>query len=130
MLVVKLPQRSWYGDFQILFNIESSFQLEAGEAKKSKENKIDGVLQLYKLNGETLIDLVANYPQYRQFLILRAAQRRSQFLKTFDEMQQTFELTRKSRGIDTQSLEEQDPFADEQDDDDSDDSDDLDDYAR
>ena len=72
MHVVTLPTRSWYGDFQILLNIESTFQIEAGYAKKSKTNKVAGVLQIYKLNGETLLDLAAEYPIYRRFLILRA----------------------------------------------------------
>lgn len=34
MHVVTLPEQSWYGDFQILLNLESSFSLEAGVRKR------------------------------------------------------------------------------------------------
>ena len=31
MMILHLPEQSWYGDFQILLKRESSFQLEAGQ---------------------------------------------------------------------------------------------------
>lgn len=32
--VVTLPEQSWFGDFQVLLDVESSFQLEAGCSRK------------------------------------------------------------------------------------------------
>ena len=33
LLIVRLVEKSWYGDAQILLNINSPFQLEAGEIR-------------------------------------------------------------------------------------------------
>ena len=38
MQIVKLPTCSWYGDFQILLNFESTFQLEAGKGEKGSKH--------------------------------------------------------------------------------------------
>ena len=35
MLIASLPKKSWYGDFQIFFDRDSPFRLEAGKVKRN-----------------------------------------------------------------------------------------------
>ena len=51
MLIVKLPEQSWFGDFQILLNLESTFQLEAGKPNEKAKLSQEGMVQIYKLKG-------------------------------------------------------------------------------
>ena len=85
MHIVNLPVCSWYGDFQILLDLESSFQLEAGSSKKNSSYGAN-IVQVYKLKGDTLLELAQDYPLFRRFLVVRATRRRSQFLQVFEEM--------------------------------------------
>ena len=76
VMVVGLSERSWYGDYQIMLNLESSFQLEAGSL-----NHNDQFVNVFKVKKELIIDLCTEYPLFRRFLMLRATQRRSYFVK-------------------------------------------------
>lgn len=60
ILIVTLPKQSWYGDFQIILDLDMSLQLEAGKSGNSKKNK--GYVQLYKLKSEDLTNLCNEYP--------------------------------------------------------------------
>ena len=77
MLIVKLPEKSWYGDFQILLDVDSTFQLEADNKPKSK---IKDMTQIHLLKAETLIKICKDHIQFRRFLVLRATMRRSMFI--------------------------------------------------
>ena len=87
MHIVNLPVRSWFGDYQIMLNLESSFQLEAG---KSHKNSHYGkyIVQVYKINAEALLDIAQEYPLFRRFLLMRATKRRSHFIHILEEMKQ------------------------------------------
>lgn len=92
MHVVTLLEQSWYGDFQILLQMQSTFQLEAFIANKKEDSHF---IQVYTYNAKEMINLSLNYPSFRRFLVLRAAQRRAHFLKTLHEIQQAAELESK-----------------------------------
>ena len=90
--IVRLPESSWYGDFSILLDIESNFELEAADsAEMSDYNPADSFLlkeqdhrkdkfkkfvHIFSLKAAKLLEFGDEYPQYRRFLMLRAANRR------------------------------------------------------
>ena len=90
--IVRLPECSWYGDFSILLDIESNFELEAADsAEMSDYNPADSFLlkeqdhrkdkfkkfvHIFSLKAAKLLEFGDEYPQYRRFLMLRAANRR------------------------------------------------------
>ena len=80
MLIVYLPEQSWFGDYQILLKRETTFQVEAGEPNKDKSTSHNHFVQVYKMNGKTLLEILADYPVFNRFLLLRATHRRSQFM--------------------------------------------------
>ena len=93
MLIVRLSEGSWYGDFQILTEHASSFQLEAGSPAKysnlrgilkddelRKESKKSNFVHVFTLKGTLLRELVDDFPEMIQFLQLRATMRRTHFL--------------------------------------------------
>ena len=94
MLILHLPEQSWYGDFQIFLQRESVLQLEAGQPEPDTH-----FVQVYKLKGSKLLEIIKQYPIFFRFAIIRASQRRSQFLRVFDEMRQMEELKLKSDAV-------------------------------
>ena len=51
------------------------------------------------------MELADDYPIFRRFLILRATQRRSNFLQVFQEMRHTEELKIKCRGVNMDGIQ-------------------------
>ena len=94
MLILHLPEQSWYGDFQIFLQRESVLQLEAGQPDPDSN-----FVQVYKLKGSKLLQIIKQYPIFFRFAIIRASQRRSHFLRVFDEMRQMEELKLKSDAV-------------------------------
>jgi signal-transduction protein with cAMP-binding, CBS, and nucleotidyltransferase domain len=45
-LLVTLPEKSWFGDYQILLDLSSTFQLVAGAKSRKKVHKNDGFQDL------------------------------------------------------------------------------------
>lgn len=99
--VVTLPESSWYGDFQILLDLESSFTVEAGESNFEKNSHgrknmvFKDFVHIYQLEGKFLVQLCEEYPAYKRLLVLRATQRRAYFLKVLEEMHNLIELRMK-----------------------------------
>jgi len=66
-----LPERSWYGDFQILLEVQSTFQLEAANysSKRNKSSKEDksrrAFIRTFSLAGHKFVELSNSYPSYR-----------------------------------------------------------------
>ena len=54
-------------------------------------------VHVYKLAGKKLLELCKEYPDFRRFLVLRACQRRSNFIKVLNEIQQLLELDEKNK---------------------------------
>lgn len=80
-LIVNLPTCSWYGDFQIMLDIKTTFELYASTEKPKDEggffgnnnkNSSPDKILTYTLDADTLIELCKQYPVFRRFLLLRA----------------------------------------------------------
>ena len=90
--IVRLPESSWYGDFSILVDCESQFELEAAETvemsglvenyagdafeQDHRKDKFKKFVHIFSLKAAKLLEFGDEYPQYRRFLMLRAANRR------------------------------------------------------
>ena len=100
---INLPRYSWYGDFQILLNLNSTFQMEAagcnrsnnGKTKDEAYNAKHNYVQVYRLSAKFLHNICQQYPNFKRFLLLRATERRSRFHKVFEEQIQTNSLLEK-----------------------------------
>ena len=84
MVIVRLKEGSWYGDFQVLMDCESSFEVEAHKpfdvsSHITKPQDAHSFIQVFKLNAEALVELTNEDLTFRRFLILRATQRRAHF---------------------------------------------------
>lgn len=81
---------AWFGDYQILLNIPSNWELEAGsDADYSKKHRISGLppntILTYTLDKERFLKIVNQYPKIRSFIVTRALVRRAHFTKVFDD---------------------------------------------
>jgi len=65
-----LPTYSYFGDYQILFDLRSQITYKAGESK---------LLTTFNLSKEKLLELMEDYPEARKFYFERAYQRRIEF---------------------------------------------------
>ena len=95
--IVRLFERSWYGDFQVFNDLESKLKLKAVKDKKSLQNeaaqaRFHGFVHILKLNGEDLKDLCYRYPIFSRFLVQRATYRRTYFIKVLHEFEHEVEL--------------------------------------
>lgn len=98
-MVVKLKEGSWFGDYQILLNVKSSFDLEAHEEKKSSKKRVHiippGKVQVFELDAEKFLKIINRYPEYRRKVLMRANLRRCHFMKVFRENKHIYLLQRK-----------------------------------
>ena len=83
-----------------MLNIESTFQIEAGSPDKHGKHELRDFVQVYKIKAERLLQIIDYYPAFRRFMLLRATQRRSHFLKVFEELRQNQELNIKRKDSD------------------------------
>ena len=77
---VTLPKGSWYGDYQILLNITTNWDVEAGlDSKKSQGSLPINMMQVYELPAQEFRDVCDNYPDLRKFILVRSMVRRAYF---------------------------------------------------
>lgn len=105
--IVRLLESSWYGDFQILLDLESSFRLvaaqsnlpedEVGGQSNSKQAQFKDFVHILSFKGKKFLKLLKQYPQWKRFLILRAAHRRSYFMLVLSELKNEIELLSKEK---------------------------------
>ena len=94
--IVKLPAKSFYGDYQILFDMLHNLELVALDTvpkkkKKSRKRNINGV-DVFMLNAEFLIQLLETDPQFARMLALRSLVRRTHFMQIHKEIMNFHEL--------------------------------------
>lgn len=85
--VVNLPRKSWYGDYQILLDMNSTFEVVADKVHNLKKNPdakkvhddLPGMTQVYLIDGECLLNLLDEQPEFKQVVLLRSMRRRSHF---------------------------------------------------
>lgn len=82
--VATLKKGSWFGDYQIMVNVPSSWDLMAGgdhefdNTKKPKGMPKEHIL-VYTVHKDSLRKIMDRYPNFRSFLITRALTRRTYF---------------------------------------------------
>ena len=102
MEAVTLKGGSWFGDYQVLLNVKTDWDLIAGEHTPGKEHsRARGMppdhIMTYELEAEFLRKAVDNYPTLRSLLIARSLFRRSCFRKSFNDNIQVILLRWKQR---------------------------------
>lgn len=84
---------AWFGDYQILLDVDSSWDLVAGSDKELKaKHRVLGMppdtIMTYMLERETFLSIIHQYPSIRSFIVTRALVRRAHFLKTCEDNKQ------------------------------------------
>ena len=82
--IVKLKEGSWFGDYQIMLNVRTMFELEAFRAPKKAKIQT-GKIHVFKLNDERFMKIINRYPEFRRWMLMRAKLRRCHFKKVFEE---------------------------------------------
>lgn len=72
---IKLGERSWFGDFQVLMQVNSTWNLIA----RKKDVKDDPLVKIMHIEAGLFRRYVDEYPDFRRFLILRSTVRRAYF---------------------------------------------------
>ena len=90
--IVSLLESSWYGDFQILLDVESSFQLVAADYNHKDNPQFKGFVHILSLKRTKLVKLCKMNPDWNDFLVIRASHRRSWFMQVLEELQNEVEL--------------------------------------
>lgn len=99
--VATLKKGSWFGDYQIMVGVPSTWDLIAGgdhefdNTKKPKGMPSEHIL-VYTIKRDTLRRVLDRYPAFRSFVITRALTRRTYFTKMHEENMQAV-LFRKKR---------------------------------
>ena len=86
--VVKFSSGAWFGDYQLLLNISSVWDLEASAAPKNStvgHTIPPGKIQVFEVEHEKFLQICNRFPTYRRWLLGRANIRRCHFMKVFEE---------------------------------------------
>lgn len=70
---MKLIERSWYGEYQVLLNAESTFNMQAG-VNKSSDIPLVKIMSIDAVRFRRYAD---EYPTFRRFMLLRCSVRRA-----------------------------------------------------
>ena len=96
--VCKLPQGSWFGDYQILLNLKCQWRLVA-HMKKAKQvydtNADKYMIQMLTLKDKTFLKILQEYPELRRNILKRATVRRAHFIRIFKEVKHIYLLNKK-----------------------------------
>lgn len=97
--IVKFKEGSWFGDYQIMLNVRSSWDLQATREPKEKSQVVanipPGLVQVFSLEKHKFMKIVHRYPSMRRWLRMRANLRRSHFKKVFEENRHIYLLNEK-----------------------------------
>lgn len=97
--VVKLQEGAWFGDYQIMVNMKSTWELVASQGSKEKSGSTGrigkGKVQVFELDKHKFTEIYNMYPEYRRFIFLRANLRRTHWLKVFEENRHHWLLEKK-----------------------------------
>ena len=94
---VTLPKGSWFGDYQILLNLTTNWDIEAGinSSKRGQNNLPADMMQVYELPADDFRNISDQYPEIRKFILIRSLVRRAYFKKAFDDNMQEILIKRK-----------------------------------
>jgi len=94
--VVMLREGSWYGDYNILFKLKSTFELVAKRFKGKSITKLaNDKIQIFSLKASKFLKICDEYPEFRRYCMMRANMRRAHFRQVFEENLHYFLLNRK-----------------------------------
>ena len=97
--IVKLKEGSWFGDYQIMLKVRSSWDLQATKEPKDKGHSVakipPGLVQVFSLEKRKFKKIYHRYPPMRRWLRMRANLRRSHFRKVFEENRHIYLLNEK-----------------------------------
>ena len=83
--IVKLKEGSWFGDYQIMLNVRSTWDLQATKEPKDRGQAVakipSGFVQVFSLEKHKFMKIYHRYPPMRRWLRMRADLRRSHFKK-------------------------------------------------
>ena len=87
--VMTLKKGSWFGDYNIMLNLPSNWDLVGGgDNERSNKKKPIGLpldnIMVYTLEASFLRDILNEYPTFRAFIVNRSVLRKQYFLKTFE----------------------------------------------
>jgi len=101
--VVTLIQGAWIGDYQVMLDIDSSWDVQAGGdkelsnvSKKSQSSLPANMLMVYMIYGDIFRAICDEYPAFRSFIITRSQSRRSYLIKVSEEARQEILFKKKS----------------------------------
>ena len=99
---VTLKGGSWFGDYQVLLNVKTDWDMIAGTHTPGKEHlRARGLplnhIMTYQLGAEFFRKAVDDYPTLRSLLIARSLFRRSYFRKSFNDNVQVILFRLKQR---------------------------------
>ena len=90
-VIAKLSRGSFFGDYNLLFNVKSNFEYRVGpksELQKSESNTMfnDSNISTYRtqffvISKQDFIHITDDFPEYTIFLRERAILRRAHFMK-------------------------------------------------
>ena len=96
--LVKLREGSWYGDYQIMLNVKSTWELEATKEPKHNDHfaKIPaGKMHVFTLEDKKFMKIINKYPVFRRFMLMRSKMRRCHFRKVYEENRHIYILNQK-----------------------------------
>ena len=88
--VVTLKIGGWFGDYQIMLDLPSTWDLEAGSDKEFKnKHKINFMppdhIMVYKIEADRFKRIIDQHPAMRSMVVTRSLFRRAYFMKTFKD---------------------------------------------
>ena len=84
--LVTLHEGSWYGDYQVLLNTKSYWDMHVCSPTKKHLNRIpSNKALLFSIDAERFMKIANKYPEFRRYLLTRANLRRAYFTKVFLE---------------------------------------------
>ena len=98
--LVKLREGSWYGDYQIMLKVKSTWELEATKEPKHNDHfaKIPaGKMHVFTLEDKKFMKIVNKYPVFRRFMLMRSKMRRCHFRKVYEENRHIYILNQKKQ---------------------------------
>ena len=99
--VCKLPEKSWFGDYNIFLSLKATFRLQAYKPVRNKQAVTkeidDGRVHMLTIKGEDFMEIINRYPEMRKFLLVRSVARRAHFRKMKQETKNIYQILNKEK---------------------------------
>ena len=98
--VCKLPEKSWFGDYNVFLSLKATFRLQAYKPIRKKnetDGADDGRVHMLTIKGDDFMEIINRYPEMRKFLLVRSVARRAHFRKMKQETKNIYEILMKEK---------------------------------